>query len=124
MKTIPSFSVCNSETLKKLEIGEGVTTIEKKAFTGLEALKEVVLPSSLSQVGELAFHSKRRTKRLKVLGSATDQIKTMVLDLVEGYISNVEKRAEEEANRKKEEEKKKREEEKKNEAARRKEILE
>ena len=45
-----------NETVKKVVIPEGVTTIESYAFAGMTALEEVVLPSTLNKIGLGAFY--------------------------------------------------------------------
>ena len=48
-------SALTEETIKKVIIPEGVTTIEQSAFQNLVALEEVVLPASLIRIGRNAF---------------------------------------------------------------------
>lgn len=45
------------DTITKIIIPEGVTTIESYAFAGLTALKEVVMPSTLTRIGTYAFYN-------------------------------------------------------------------
>ena len=45
----------NRAAVKKLIIGEGITSISPSAFEAFEALKDVYLPESLEKVGESAF---------------------------------------------------------------------
>ena len=46
---------CIRGDVKRVEIGEGITSIGKGAFASFEAMSEVVLPSTLESIGFLAF---------------------------------------------------------------------
>ena len=54
------------DTIKKVVIPEGVTTIEKYAFAELTALEEVVLPSTLTRIGVGAFLGCKNLKKINL----------------------------------------------------------
>ena len=47
--------IMHSNEVSKVVIGDGVTTIGKSAFFGLDLLEEVHLPSSITMIDEYAF---------------------------------------------------------------------
>lgn len=54
------------ETLKKVILEDGVTSIGQYAFVGQEQLNELVLPGSLESIGEEAFESCWNLKKLRL----------------------------------------------------------
>lgn len=54
------------DTIKKVVIPEGVTTINKYAFANLTALEEVVLPSTLTRIGVGAFYGCTNLKKINL----------------------------------------------------------
>ncbi|MDE7182036.1 MAG: leucine-rich repeat domain-containing protein [Clostridia bacterium] len=52
---VPDNFIKNSEKLKKLTLGEGVTSVGKSAFSACTALTSVQLPSALESLGGYAF---------------------------------------------------------------------
>lgn len=46
-----------SDDVKRIVVGEGITSISRIAFANLPALEEVVLPSTLTSIGEAAFQN-------------------------------------------------------------------
>lgn len=56
------------DTIKKVIIPEGVTTIEKYAFANLTALEEVVLPSTLTKIGVGAFYGCEKLNKVSFSG--------------------------------------------------------
>ena len=67
-----SDSCYTNDTVKKLVLEEGITSIGMYAFSHFTALKKVVLPSSLEQIGIGAFRACNRLK--KVTGKAKVQV--------------------------------------------------
>jgi hypothetical protein len=55
IKTIPEWAFHKCTGLKSLVINSGVTTIEKEAALNTPALERIVIPDSVSSVGEYAF---------------------------------------------------------------------
>ena len=53
-------------TITKVIIPEGVTTINKYAFANLTALEEVVLPSTLTRIGVGAFYNCTKLKKINL----------------------------------------------------------
>ncbi len=73
-------SPLGEDTITKIVIPEGVTTIEAYAFAGLTALEEVVFPSTLTKIGINAFEG---CTKLKTLSTSIDgKIYTNNLDKV------------------------------------------
>lgn len=57
--------------VKKITIGEGITSIGGNAFATFKSLTEVVLPTSLTSIGTKAFMDCGSIKSIKVLGSTS-----------------------------------------------------
>ena len=61
---VPSKMFSEFKALQKVEIAEGITTIEKEAFYGCQLLMEVKLPSTLESIGESAFSGCRSLHKI------------------------------------------------------------
>ncbi len=73
IKTIPERAFHNCTNLKSLTIGEGVTTIETKAALNTPSLQKIVIPDSVTSIGEYAFGYKTASSTRYV--SAVENIK-------------------------------------------------
>ncbi len=59
-------SYLGEDTITKIIIPDGVTTIEDYAFAGLTALEEVVLPSTLTKIGLGAFYGCEKLTKINL----------------------------------------------------------
>ncbi len=73
-------SPLGEDTITKIVIPEGVTTIEAYAFAGLTALEEVVFPTTLTKIGINAFDGCTSLKTLST--KVGDTVHTDCLDYV------------------------------------------
>ncbi|MBW5400360.1 leucine-rich repeat domain-containing protein [Brachyspira pilosicoli] len=53
--TIETYAFANSQSIEKLNLGNGLQTIGDQAFMALEYLKELVIPESVTSIGTGAF---------------------------------------------------------------------
>ncbi len=56
MTNIGYGAFCGCDSLTKLTIGNGVTTIEGEAFSGCIGLTEITIPDSVTYIGDRAFY--------------------------------------------------------------------
>lgn len=54
----------DTENLRRVEIGEGITTVSDFAFEGCTKLEEVTLPEGLTHIGSLAFNGCSGLRRI------------------------------------------------------------
>ena len=71
LKTIPSSAFAyelddNLNTIERIEIHEGVKTIEESAFIGYQSIQTVSFPNTLTEIGRNAFSSCQRLLEAKL----------------------------------------------------------
>ena len=56
----------NCKNLKKVSLGTGLNTIEKKAFYNCKKLKTLTIPSSVKKIGKEAFCNCKGLRKVKI----------------------------------------------------------
>ena len=77
-------SIPNSESLKKIEIGNTVTNIGDEAFNGCYSLTSVTIPDSVNSIGFRAFAEcgKLITVTIIANGGNAQNVKNMIIEAI------------------------------------------